>query len=61
MLIAAVLAANLAVGFSRVILQVHYLSDVLAGYLMAATWLCFWITALELRRFAADASQRGMQ
>lgn len=49
----AALAAALliaAVGFSRVILQVHYLSDVLAGYASAAAWIAAWIAGLELAR-----------
>jgi undecaprenyl-diphosphatase len=45
----ALLAAALIlfVGSSRVILQVHYLSDVLAGYASAAAWVALWIVALE--------------
>lgn len=38
---AAVIAAT--VGFSRLALGAHYVSDVLAGWLLAATWLlCAW-------------------
>ena len=41
------------VGFSRVILQVHYLSDVLAGYASAAAWSALCIAGYEgLRRNA---------
>jgi membrane-associated phospholipid phosphatase len=45
------------VGFSRVILQVHYLSDVLAGYAFAAAWVTMWIAGLEgARSSPADPS-----
>lgn len=44
------------VGFSRVILQVHYLSDVLAGYAFAAAWVALWIAGLEIRASTADPS-----
>lgn len=47
-LIAALLIV--LVGFSRVILQVHYLSDVLAGYASAAAWSAAWVAGLELAR-----------
>ena len=39
------------VGFSRVLLQVHYLSDVLAGYLSAASWSLACIAGLEAVRW----------
>lgn len=39
------------VGSSRVILQVHYLSDVLAGYISAAAWVAICIAALEAIRW----------
>jgi membrane-associated phospholipid phosphatase len=42
------------VGFSRVILQVHYLSDVLAGYTFAAAWVAMWIAGLEAWQKAAS-------
>ncbi len=36
------------VGFSRVILQVHYLSDVLAGFTVAAAWLALCVAGFEI-------------
>jgi undecaprenyl-diphosphatase len=38
------------IGFSRVILQVHYFSDVLAGFSIAAAWLALCVTAFEVVR-----------
>jgi membrane-associated phospholipid phosphatase len=38
------------VGFSRVVLQVHYFSDVLGGYAFAASWVAAWIAGLEAFR-----------
>jgi membrane-associated phospholipid phosphatase len=52
-LVVLAMGLTLAIGFSRVFLQVHYLSDVLAGYLVAGTWLCLCITAAEAARAAA--------
>lgn len=39
------------VGFSRVLLQVHYLSDVLAGYASAAAWGALCVAGLEAARW----------
>ncbi len=39
------------VGFSRVILQVHYFSDVLAGYASAAAWVLLCIAGVEAARW----------
>ncbi len=39
------------VGSSRVLLQVHYLSDVLAGYASATAWVAICIAALEAVRW----------
>lgn len=44
------------VGFSRVLLQVHYLSDVLAGYASAAAWTTLCIAGLETARWRATAA-----
>jgi membrane-associated phospholipid phosphatase len=39
------------VGSSRVLLQVHYASDVLAGYAVAVAWLAICVAALEAVRW----------
>ncbi len=39
------------VGSSRVILQVHYFSDILAGYASAAAWVAMCIAGLEAVRW----------
>lgn len=44
------------VGSSRVLLQVHYMSDVLAGYASGAAWVALWIAGLEAMR----GRERGM-
>ena len=50
---AVALAAALAftVGCSRVFIQVHFASDVLAGFASGTAWLAVCIGALELRRY----------
>ncbi len=45
------------VGFSRVILQVHYLSDVLAGFAVAGAWTALCVTAFEVVRRRGNASE----
>ena len=45
----------LLIGFSRLYLGVHYLSDVLAGYAAGAVWLACTITGVEtVRRYRWD-------
>jgi membrane-associated phospholipid phosphatase len=41
------------VGASRVLLQVHYFSDVLAGWTVAGTWTALCIAGLEAARLGA--------
>lgn len=49
----------LLVGFSRIYLGVHWTSDVLAGFTLAALWLTFLITLCETRfRFGGFGLQR---
>lgn len=48
--VAAAVALVTIVGFSRVLLQAHYLSDVLAGYALGAFWLVVGIALAELSR-----------
>ena len=40
----------LAIGISRLYLGVHYLSDVVAGYLIGGTWLFICIASVEVAR-----------
>lgn len=47
---AIAMALVVCVGLSRVVLQVHYFSDVLAGYAFGASWVAAWIAGLEMRR-----------
>jgi undecaprenyl-diphosphatase len=49
-LLVAAMALILVVGFSRVFLQVHYLSDVVAGYIVAGSWLALCILGAEMAR-----------
>ncbi len=58
-LIAAVLIV--LIGFSRMVLGVHYLSDVLGGYAEAAAWFAICLTATEtLRRSRLHRSQKKL-
>lgn len=47
------------VGSSRVILQVHYFSDVLAGYASAAAWVALCVAGLEAVRYREGRRTSG--
>lgn len=49
-LVAALVAVVALVDFSRLYLGAHYLSDVLAGSALGASWLALCLLAYELRR-----------
>ena len=44
------IAIALLVGYSRIVLQVHFFSDVLAGFISGATWLLVCIATAEVVR-----------
>ena len=48
--IVAAVAYALAIGFARVGLGVHYVSDVLAGYALGAAWVAAMIAAFNAWR-----------
>ena len=48
-LLAAAIA--LSTGFSRIYLQAHYASDVIAGFASGAAWLTVCISSIEFARF----------
>jgi hypothetical protein len=48
------------IGFSRMYLDVHYLSDVLAGYAAGGAWLSALVTGVEtVRRSEKEAKFTG--
>ena len=60
--VGAAVAYVLAIGFARVTLGVHYVSDVLAGYVLGAAWVAAMIAAFnawrrERGRPAADPAE----
>jgi len=48
--IAATIALVLAIGFSRLALGVHFVSDVLGGYVLGGAWLAASVAAFEIWR-----------
>lgn len=50
LVLACAATAVLSIGASRVLLQVHYLSDVLAGYAMGLAWLSLAVALTEFLR-----------
>lgn len=46
--VALAVLVGLAIGASRVVLNVHFLSDVLAGYCVGLAWLCVCLIGREL-------------
>ncbi len=58
--IALLLAWAMAVGFSRLYLGVHYLSDVIAGFLAGAAWIAVCVSGAEVAaRVRRPSSSRG--
>jgi membrane-associated phospholipid phosphatase len=53
--IAACALVIFLVGFSRLVLGVHFTSDVLAGYMLGAFWVCIGISAPFHRRHGKEA------
>jgi len=48
LILGAAVALIMVVGFSRIYLGVHYLSDVLAGFLLGTLWLLVGISLMEV-------------
>jgi membrane protein DedA with SNARE-associated domain/membrane-associated phospholipid phosphatase len=46
------------IGLSRIYLQVHYLSDVVAGYVGGLLWLTVCVTGIEIYRIKAETYRR---
>ena len=57
--VAFVAALIVAIGLSRILLQVHFASDVAAGLAVSLGWLAVCIAAAERLCFSRQASQRA--
>ncbi len=53
-------STTLAVGFSRLYLGVHWLTDVLGGYAAGVTWLMFSIAIVRFREGRREHRERGL-
>jgi undecaprenyl-diphosphatase len=52
----------IAIGFSRMYLSAHWLTDVLGGFALGAAWSAFWIAVLECgRRRSIDRLARSRE
>lgn len=58
LIICAAIGLILAIGCSRIFLQVHYFSDVIAGYMSGAAWLAVCVAGSEIA--LRPREQRGI-
>jgi len=49
----------LAIGFSRMYLSAHWLTDVLGGFSLGAAWAVIWMTVLECARRRAGLARQA--